>query len=324
MNTNDAIVSIIVPVYGTEAYLPACIDSICSQSYKKLQIILVDDQSPDKCPQICDTYAEKDDRILVIHQKNKGVSGARNTGLRNATGDYIMFVDSDDELYPNAVEILLKDADEYKADIVSAKKELMNRNNGTQDSCDDDKIVVYHNDEALLLSLAGDKNTNSACAKLFKKNFIKDCFYEEGKNINEDGFFVFQCYIKKPILVQHGIFVYRYNNVENSNSKQSFSEKYLSMLYFCNRKKEIIAERYPQYIEYTYNMEVRTHLQFLQVLCSTNDRKYKDMHKESVKTIRRLHRYHKPINGHHKKLAWIAAHGLYPLYKIAVRFKYYR
>ena len=96
------------------------------------------------------------------------------------------------------------------------------------------------------------------------------------------------------------------------------------MLHFCNCKKELIAERYPQYIEQAYNMEVRTHLQFLQVLCRTNDKKYKDTHKESVKVVRRLRKYHKPINTHHRKLAWIVAHGLYPLYKVAVRLKYYR
>ena len=94
MTEQTALVSIIVPIYGTEAYLPACLDSICKQSYSNLQIILVDDESPDGCPEICEAYAQKDSRIIVIHQKNKGVSGARNTGLRQATGEYITFVGS--------------------------------------------------------------------------------------------------------------------------------------------------------------------------------------------------------------------------------------
>ena len=96
------------------------------------------------------------------------------------------------------------------------------------------------------------------------------------------------------------------------------------MLYFCERKKELIKENCPQYTELAYNMEVRTHLQFLDVLCRTNDKKYKDTHKESVNIIKKLYRYHKPIHSHHKKLAWIVAHGMYPLYKKAIRFKYYR
>lgn len=81
LKDGNILVSIIVPVYGTEAYLPACIDSLCKQTYGNIQIVLVDDGSPDDCPKICDDYAKKDPRIIVIHQKNKGVSGARNAGL---------------------------------------------------------------------------------------------------------------------------------------------------------------------------------------------------------------------------------------------------
>lgn len=320
----DALVSVIVPVYGAEAYLPDCIESICKQSYKNLQIILVDDESPDKCPEICDNFAEKDDRIMVIHQENKGVSGARNTGLSYAVGDYLMFVDSDDELYPNAVEVLLNDVIKFGADIVSAKKELSDKSVKTVNLDEGLGINIYSGDEALLLSLNGDKNTNSVCAKLFKSEFIKGCLFEEGKNINEDGFFLFQCFLKRPILIQHDIYIYRYNCRENSNSRQTFSDKYLSMLYFCNLKKQMITDVFPQYTQQAYNMEVRTHLQFLQVLCRTNDKKYKETHKDSVKIIRSLYKYHRPIHEHHKKLAWIVAHGLYPVYKFLVRLKYYR
>ena len=122
MKECNALVSIIVPVYGTEAYLIACIESLCKQTYENIQMILVDDQSFDNCPQICDDYAKKDSRITVIHQENKGVSGARNTGLAHAIGEYVMFVDSDDELYSNAVEVLLGDALKYGADIVWASE----------------------------------------------------------------------------------------------------------------------------------------------------------------------------------------------------------
>lgn len=324
MKDSNALVSIIVPIYGTEKYLPACIESICKQTYKKLQIILVDDNSPDRCPEICDAYAEKDPRIMVIHQENKGVSGARNTGIHHATGEYIMFVDSDDELYPDAVNVLLHDAYKYDADIVWAPRKGDTQNGKAV--CDGrcNECIVFQGDDPLLLSLNGTYNTNAVWGKLFKASFITGIYFEEGKNINEDGFFMFQCYLKKPVMVQHNVAVYQYNVRENSGSRQLFSDKFFSMLYFCDRKKEFILEKYPQYIEQTYNMEVRTHLQFLEVLCRTNDKKYNDSHKESVKTVRALYKYHTPINGHHKKLAWIVAHGLYPLYKFAVRLKYYR
>lgn len=324
METCNALVSIIVPVYGTETYLPACIESICKQTHEHIQLILVDDQSPDKCPEICDAYAKRDPRITVIHQKNKGVSGARNAGLDSATGDYVMFVDSDDELYPNAVEILLRDAHAYHADVVSASKKRSNSRGQNVSVAEDDTCSVFQNDEPLLLSLSGDKNTNSACAKLFKASLIRNIRFKEGMNIHEDGFFVFQCYMKKPVLVQHNIFVYQYNLRENSNSQQIFSDKHRSMLAFCEQKKAIVSACCPQYEKEALNMEVRVSLQTLDLLCSTVDKSYKDLQKNCVKRVRQLHMYHKPINQHHKQLEWVVTHGLYPLYKKAVWFKYYR
>ncbi len=111
------LISVIIPVYQVEAYLKQCIDSVISQSYKNLEIILVDDGSPDTCPQICDTYAEMDARIKVIHKQNGGLSDARNTGLEIASGDWIAFVDSDDYMEPTMLQSLYDAAIEQGADI---------------------------------------------------------------------------------------------------------------------------------------------------------------------------------------------------------------
>ena len=92
----NILVSVIVPIYNVERYLDECIKSIISQSFINLEIILVDDGSPDRCPEMCDGYAKQDQRIKVIHKKNGGLGFARNSGLDVATGDYVMFVDSDD------------------------------------------------------------------------------------------------------------------------------------------------------------------------------------------------------------------------------------
>ena len=93
-------ISVIVPIYNVEKYLPQCVESLMNQTLKDIEIILVDDGSPDCCPVICDEYAEKDKRIKVIHQKNAGVSAARNEGLKNAQGAFIGFVDPDDWVAP--------------------------------------------------------------------------------------------------------------------------------------------------------------------------------------------------------------------------------
>ena len=111
-------VSIIVPVYKVEEYLSECLDSIIGQTYQDLQIILVDDGSPDNCGAICDEYALKDKRITVLHTENGGLSAARNNGLRFCKGKYVFFVDSDDYLEPNAVEILFNTAENDKLDIL--------------------------------------------------------------------------------------------------------------------------------------------------------------------------------------------------------------
>lgn len=110
-------VSVIIPIYKVEKYLRGCIDSVLAQTYTNLEIILVDDGSPDSCGAICDEYLHKDSRIRVIHQQNKGLPGARNAGLEICTGAYIAFVDSDDVISPYFVEFLKRAIDEHDADI---------------------------------------------------------------------------------------------------------------------------------------------------------------------------------------------------------------
>lgn len=111
-------VSVIVPVYKAERYLQRCVDSILSQTLADLEVILVDDGSPDNSPIICDEYSKKDHRVRVIHQKNAGVAAARNTGLEAAAGEYIAFVDSDDYIAPEMYASMMKIAQKYKCDVV--------------------------------------------------------------------------------------------------------------------------------------------------------------------------------------------------------------
>lgn len=112
------LISVIVPIYKAEKYLKRCVDSILNQTHKELEVILVNDGSPDSCPYMCDEYAKMDSRIRVIHKKNGGVSTARNMGLVEATGDYITFVDSDDYLEQNMYELMLDRAIRYNCDVV--------------------------------------------------------------------------------------------------------------------------------------------------------------------------------------------------------------
>lgn len=130
-------ISIIVPIYNVENYLAACLDSILNSTYKDIELILVDDGSPDGCGAICDSYAARDCRVRVIHQQNQGVSAARNAGLKTATGDYVAFVDSDDMIHPRMLEVLfdLINSGDYDFSMVHG---VMVEENGTGNSFVDD------------------------------------------------------------------------------------------------------------------------------------------------------------------------------------------
>ena len=117
----DELISVIIPVYKVEKYIHKCVDSILSQTYKNLEVILVDDGSPDNCPAICDEYAKSDKRVRVIHKKNGGLSDARNAGLSVCRGGYISFVDGDDWIEPNFLEEMLKNLKEKNVDVVSCE-----------------------------------------------------------------------------------------------------------------------------------------------------------------------------------------------------------
>ena len=117
MKMNDSLISVIVPVYKVEEYLDECVQSLINQTYTNLEIILVDDGSPDGCPQMCDDWAMRDARIKVIHKKNGGLSDARNAGLDICTGDYVAFVDSDDWIKPEMYRYMYDAIKREKADI---------------------------------------------------------------------------------------------------------------------------------------------------------------------------------------------------------------
>lgn len=122
------LISVIVPIYKVEQYLKQCVESILSQTYTNLEVILVDDGSPDGCPDMCDDFAKEDSRVIVVHKKNGGLSDARNAGLDIASGEYIGFVDSDDFIAKNMYEILIREAEKNNADIALCNYTRVNCN----------------------------------------------------------------------------------------------------------------------------------------------------------------------------------------------------
>ena len=173
------LISIVVPIYNVEKYLTRCIDSIIKQTYKNIEIILVDDGSPDNCGKICDEYAQKDNRIIVIHKENEGLSATRNAGIEIAKGKYIGFVDSDDYIKEDMYESLYNDMKKYDVDISICKYievfiDDTNNNHKKSDVQNEENVKIYNNIDILKKLLYNENITDHAWNKLYKTELFKN------------------------------------------------------------------------------------------------------------------------------------------------------
>ena len=206
---DEKLVSVIIPAYNIEDYIGRCLDSIISQTYKNLEIIVVDDGSRDHTGDILDNYAKKDRRIKVIHKENGGVSSARNKGIEAAEGDYIGFIDGDDliesEMYKTLVDLL----EEENADIAHCGYQMVFP----------DRVDYYHNtgkkkiqttEEGLKDLLSGEMIEPGLVNKLYKKELIKNCRLDETVKINEDLLMNYQLFKLSQKSVYYDITPYSY------------------------------------------------------------------------------------------------------------------
>lgn len=191
---NLPLVSVIVPVYKVERYIQECVESITAQSYKNLEIILVDDGSPDSCPKICDEYAKKDGRVKVVHKENGGLSSARNAGLDIATGDYVMFTDSDDFIDKDMIKDLLQFAEKNDLDIVgSSIKKYYNGQTKSIPNGLNSQETIFQGLNALKWMLLT-KIDVASWNKLFRRSAIGTHRFPLNR-YNEDVIFLFYLYL---------------------------------------------------------------------------------------------------------------------------------
>lgn len=190
-----ALVSIIIPVYNVEAYLRRCVDSVLAQTHRELEVLLVDDGSPDGCGKICDGYAAADSRVKVIHKANGGLSSARNAGIEQAGGDYVAFVDSDDTVAPGMIAALLAALERDNADIavcgfvkVGEDLQPLGKPNAYGPALltgEEAMEKLYTNDYIYFTTV---------CNKLFRSSLFEKIRFPEGK-LFEDGYVAFRCYL---------------------------------------------------------------------------------------------------------------------------------
>lgn len=200
------LISVIIPVYKVEEYLDECVASVIAQTYSNLEIILVDDGSPDNCPQMCDVWAERDNRIKVIHKKNGGLSNARNVGIDAASGKYIAFVDSDDYIKPEMMEKLLTELMRTDADIVSCGIQNVGEKTGSWAG----QNFVGTSEE--ILNKLYHETTYSAAVwnKLYCRHCWRELRFPEGK-LCEDTFTTYQLVhnARRIAMISDALYCYR-------------------------------------------------------------------------------------------------------------------
>lgn len=237
------VISVIVPVYNVERYLPQCLESILSQSYRQLEIILIDDGSKDCSGDICDAYAQRDDRIVVIHQANGGAAAAKNAGLRAATGEYLSFVDSDDYLEPDAYAYMVKILEEQNADVVQFAFQDIYTHNIVHRPL---QACTMSRNEYLLYFL-----DNWTCAllwnKLYKRSLFYGIFFEEGHKI-DDEYFTYQGFFRAEKIVLDSTIIYNYRRRASGvmYSPESQSRIVYDSIDFIAKRRKNVVQRIPE------------------------------------------------------------------------------
>ncbi len=231
-------VSIVIPVYNVEKYLPECLDSIINQTYSNLQIIIIDDGSTDSSGEICDKYAAKDNRITVIHQENAGAANAKNTGLDNVKGDYVTFADSDDWVELNWIVNMVNAMEKYDVDVVECSFDSV-----FVDSVEEGKI--YKNGEILTTEeYFRQYNDNWAsvifCNKLFKSHLSNGIRFRKERRCIDDEFYTYKVISNSQNIARISNVLYHYRQRKTSAVHQSYKKS----LQITNDSLDVLIERY--------------------------------------------------------------------------------
>lgn len=222
-------VSVIVPVYNVKPYLRKCLDSVVGQTYRNLEILIVDDGSTDGSGSICDEYTSDDNRVRVIHQINKGLSEARNSGIDIATGEYILFVDGDDWIEPSTVECLLQACVENEADVSCCGhyKEFVDRTTAQPLVTE---LKIYEGDEIVISAMKG-SFAHYAWEKLWKRELFDTCRFPPGMQF-EDIATTWKVFLRchKVVCIPDVLFhyIYRKDSIGNTKTMKNLADRWIA------------------------------------------------------------------------------------------------
>lgn len=240
------LISVIVPVYRVEAYLDRCLRSITEQTYRNLEIILVDDGSPDRSGNICDAWAEKDSRIRVVHKENAGAGAARNTALDLASGEIISMIDSDDyieqHMYEHLYSLMQEDVDIAECDILETEQNDIPMDNGTGAS-----VRVCSREEAMGLHIRDEIFCQTPPNKLYRRSTLRDVRFPVG-NLIDDEFFTYRVIGNARRLARSSARMYAYRQQPGSAMHKAFSLKRLQGLEAKVQRLCYLEEKMPSLV----------------------------------------------------------------------------
>ena len=321
---ND-LISVIVPVYKVEPYLRKCVDSILNQTYSNLEVILVDDGSPDNCGAICDEYAAKDSRVKVIHKENGGLSDARNAGLDAMRGEYVAFVDSDDWIDANMFNSLMYNLKSFGSDVSVAGVFVEVEVNGiiTESTKHTyaEKSFFESNERAIQRYLTG---AWSAWGKVFNSNLFSNLRFPINE-LNEDEAIVLNLYSQCKRICYSNETFYHYMQRPHSNSitASKFSSKKLAWVNHCKNNLELIKVNYPELEEYAISRYRHSIVWALrEIILSSSDfsREFRQLKKELMQNAHTFE--HAPFINKTEKLHYYALKLSSPqIYKFILRIK---
>lgn len=235
------LISVIVPVYKVEQYLRSCLDSLVKQTYKNIEVILVDDGSPDNSGVICDEFAQLDNRFLVIHKENGGLSDARNEGIKHATGQFVVFVDSDDFVSDNFVEYLYNLINENDADIGIC--DLLHCFPNQKNVFEKESFkATYSAEEAICEMLYQKSFLVAACGKIFPREYFSDIQFPYGI-VFEDSAIMYRLLDRAKKVVYGNAKLYGYMHREDSITTKAFSERDLDIIKICDEISMYMSSR---------------------------------------------------------------------------------
>lgn len=262
-------ISVVVPVYKVETYLDTCVTSLVNQTFTDLEIVLVDDGSPDRSGELCDQWAKKDSRIRVIHKENGGLSDARNAGIQAARGDYIGLVDSDDFVDTDMYELLYTNLQKEQADvsvctIYSCYKDVTNTfGNGSYHVMNGREMIGY--------SMDGTKAVISACPKLYRKQLLLDTPFTKGR-LYEDALLFCELFSKVDRVVVEEKPKYYYMHHESTITTASYKGAKKDYIYAYETNLRIVQSCCPQYEPVAFYRLLRAHYELLDMaLLADND-----------------------------------------------------